>query len=137
MKSAYGNPAVRCGAYAGLFNIDLFNAATQLAISTTQAPKQVKEVQRRLDRLPWYERGDASVYFEPHGIRYFGELLERYDEKLGDGITNTRAIALAMGWCAPLLTENMFVGKQWQDFMKKLSPMTDDQYITFARYLLA
>ena len=28
-------------------------------------------------------------------------------EKMGDDISNTRAIALAMGWCAPLLTENM------------------------------
>ena len=137
MKSAYGNPAARCRAYAGSFNIDLFNAAAQLAITTTEAPKQVKEVQHRLNRLPWYERGDASAYFEPQGIRYFGELLERYGEKMGDDIANTRAIALAMGWCAPLLTENMFVAKQRQGFMKKLSANTDDLYVTVARYLLA
>ena len=137
MKSTYGNPTARCRAYAGSFNIDLFNAAAQLAITTTEAPKQVKEVQHRLNRLPWYERGDASAYFEPQGIRYFGELLERYGEKMGDDISNTRAIALAMGWCAPLLTENMFVVKQRQDFMKKLSANTDDLYVTVARYLLA
>ena len=137
MKSAYDNESARCKAYAGQFNIDLFNAAVQLAISTTEAPKQVKEVQRKLNQLPWYERKDATAFFEPHGIRYFGELLERYEEKLGDDLANTRAVALAMGWCAPLLTENMFVGKQRHDFMKRLVGMTDDLYITVARYLLA
>ena len=137
MKSAYDNESARCKAYAGQFNTDLFNSAVQLAISTTEAPKQVKEVQRKLNRLPWYGRKDAAAFFEPHGIRYFGELLERYGEKLGNDLANTRAVALAMGWCAPLLTENMFVGKQRHDFMKRLVGMTDDLYITVARYLLA
>ena len=132
MKSAYDNESARCKAYAGQFNIDLFNSAVQLAISTTEAPKQVKEVQRKLNRLPWYMRKDAAAFFESHGIRYFGELLERYGEKLGDDLANTRAVALAMGWCAPLLTENMFVGKQHHDFMKRLVGMTDDLYITVA-----
>lgn len=54
MKSAYDNESARCKAYAGQFNTDLFNSAVQLAISTTEAPKQVKEVQRKLNRLPWY-----------------------------------------------------------------------------------
>ena len=97
MKSTYDNYAPRCRAYEKQFNIALFNAAVQLAISTTEAPKQVKDVQSRLNRLPWYMRTDASAFFEPYGIRYFGELLERYGEKLGDDPTNTRAIALAMG----------------------------------------
>ena len=137
MKSAYDNQIARCKAYAAEFNIDLFNAAAQLAISTTEAPKQVKDVQSHLNRLPWYARTDAVAYFEPHGIRYFGELLERYAEKLGDDLANTRAIALAMGWCAPLLTGNMFVGKQRVDFLAKLSGINDDLYIMVARYLLA
>ena len=81
MKSAYDNESARCKAYAGQFNIDLFNSAVQLAISTTEAPKQVKEVQQKLNQLPWYERKDATAFFEPHGIRYFGELLERYGAK--------------------------------------------------------
>ena len=137
MKSAYDNPSARCTAYASQFDIDLFNAAAQLAISTTEASKRVKEVQRKLNQLPWYERKDAVAFFENHGIRYFGELLERYGEKLGDDLANTRAIALAMGWCAPLLTENMFVAKQRCDFTNRLAGMTDDLYITVARYLLA
>lgn len=137
MKSAYDDQSARCRAYAAQFNIDLFNAAAQLAISTTEAPKQVKDVQSRLSRLLWYERTDAAAYFEHYGIRYFGELLERYGEKLGDDIANTRAIALAMGWCVPLLTPNMFVAAQRRAFMKKLSEINDDLYIMVARYLLA
>ena len=82
MKSAYDNESARCKAYAGQFNIDLFNAAVQLAISTTEAPKQVKEVQRKLNRLPWYGRKDAAAFFEPHGIRYFGELLDEMEALL-------------------------------------------------------
>lgn len=130
--------AGRCGAYEERFNIPLFNAAVQLAITTTEAPKQVSQVQDTLSELPWYEKADSASFFEPYSIRYVGELLERYGEKLGNTIENTRALALALAWTAPLLTANMFVGKQRASFMKAiLKKEKNDVYIAVSLYLLS
>lgn len=130
--------AGRCSTYEEQFNIPLFNAAVQLAITTTEAPKQVSQVQDTLSELPWYEKADSASFFEPYSIRYVGELLERYGEKLGDTIENTRALALALAWTAPILTPNMFVGKQRASFMKAvLKKEKNDIYIAVSLYLLS
>lgn len=125
-------------AYEEQVNLELFNAAIKLAAETTEAHKEVDGLLRGLKRLPWYQRVSGLEYFERADIRYFGELLERYGEKLGDTNANTRAIALAMSWCAPILTQNMFIGKQRDDFMVKLSLMGEsDTYIATALYRLS
>ena len=100
------------GAYEEQFNVRLFNTAVRLATETTEAHKENPALLQKLAHLPWYQRVSGMDYFESREIRYFGELLERYGEKLGDDIANTRAVALAMAWTAPILTPNMFVGRQ-------------------------
>lgn len=125
-------------AYEEQINLELFNASVKLAAETTEAHKEVTGLLQKLKRLPWYQRVSGLEYFERADIRYFGELLERYGEKLGDNDANTRSIALAMAWCAPLLTQNMFIGRQRDDFMVKLSLMGEnDAYIAAALYRLS
>ena len=126
------------GAYEEQFNVQLFNTAVRLATETTEAHKENPALLQMLAHLPWYKRVSSMDYFESRDIRYFGELLERYGEKLGDNIANTRAIALAMAWAAPILTPNMFVGKQRGDFMLKLNLLGEgDAYIAAALYCLS
>ena len=125
-------------AYEEQFNTELFNAAVKLAMETTEAHKEVPDVIQTLKRLPWYKSVSGLEYFERVDIRYFGELLERYGEKLGDTAANTRAIALAMAWTAPILTQNMFIGRQRDVFMQKLSLTGEnDAYIATALYRLS
>lgn len=124
--------------YEARFNVKLFNAAVQLAVETTEANKSVTELIRTVSGLPWYRKVSATDYFESRDIRYFGELLERYAEKLGDTPENTRAIALAMAWTLPILTPNMLVGRQRDDFIRKLKLMgAEDVYISTAMYRLS
>lgn len=119
-------------------NIELFNAAIQLAISNAGASKQLSVLNLQLENVIWYERFNSQDYFEPYGIRYFGELLERYVEKVGDSLPNFRAVALALAWSGPILTDAMFVGSQREDFMKTVqSASTSDIYLTGALYLMA
>ena len=126
------------GAYEEQFNVRLFNTAVRLATETTEAHKENPALLQKLAHLPWYQRVSGMDYFESREIRYFGELLERYGEKLGDDIANTRAVALAMAWTAPILTPNMFVGRQREDFMLKLNLLGEgDPYIAAALYRLS
>ena len=126
------------GAYEEQFNVRLFNTAVRLATETTEAHKENPALLQKLAHLPWYQRVSGMDYFESREIRYFGELLERYGEKLGDDIANTRAVALAMAWTAPILTPNMFVGRQREDFMLKLNLLGEgDPYIAAALYHLS
>ena len=128
----------RFDACAAQVNIHLFNAAVHLAVSTTDAGKQISALKEQLNAMIWYERTDSRAIFEPHGIRYLGELLERYAEKLGDTQANLRAVALALAWLKPILSDGMFVGSQRADFLKavrKAAPK--DIYLTGALYRLA
>ena len=128
----------RFDACAAQVNIHLFNAAVYLAITTTDAGKQIPALKQQLNAMIWYEHTDSRATFEPHGIRYLGELLERYAEKLGDTQANLRAVALALAWLKPILSDGMFVGSQRADFLKavrKAAPK--DIYLTGALYRLA
>lgn len=128
----------RFDACAAQVNIHLFNAAVHLAVSTTDAGKQIPALKEQLNTMIWYERTDSRAIFEPHGIRYLGELLERYAEKLGDTRPNLRAVALALAWLKPILTDGMFVGIQRADFLKTVREAAPkDVYLTGALYRLA
>ena len=67
-----------------------------------------------------------------------GEVLERYQECFGTELRNTRALALAIGYAAPYLTEDMFIGKQKTDFLRRLDREEGwDVYLFGSRYLCA
>jgi len=72
-----------------------------------------------------------------YGFRYLGELLERFDERLGSDIEDIRATALALAYAKDLLTDDMFVGRQKGDFISKIVDLSDsDIYLKGALYRL-
>lgn len=118
-------------------NTDLFNAAVALALSTTENAKQVSPVKNSLCRVPWYGKIDFQRYLEASGIRYLGELLERYGEHFDDDLRSLRALAIAVAWIDPVFTASMSVGSQREDFMEKLQKNKDDACIAASLTMLA
>src|SRR5699024_11626106 len=62
----------------------------------------------------------ALPIFEAYSLRYPGEVLERFEEKLGTDIRILRALALALGYTRRCQADTMFVGNQRNDFIQKL-----------------
>jgi hypothetical protein len=70
-------------------------------------------------------------------LRYPGEVLERFEEKLGDDVQVFRALALALGNTCAIQSDNMFVGNQRGAFLQKLRRSAgEDVYLQGALYLL-
>ena len=51
-------------------------------------------------RQIWQRDQNVSGYFETYSLRYPGEVLERFEEKLGTDMRILRAFALALGYRA-------------------------------------
>lgn len=117
-------------------NIELFNDIFAFIVKTTAV--DAVPVIRNLEAChPWYSRSGSRNIQEQYGFRYFGELLERFEDRAGSGIADIRAIALAMAWGKELLTADMFVGSQQNDFIGKITAMSaGDSYLKGALYLL-
>jgi len=117
-------------------NIDLFNDVIAFVMATTSA--DTAAVYRRLHgRHLWYARSDNDNIQAQYGFRYFGELLERFEDRAGSDIRDMRAIALAMAYTKDLLTDSMFVGNQKTGFISKIKRMSvNDTYLKGAVYLL-
>lgn len=68
---------------------------------------------------------------------YPGEMLERYQEKLGNTIEIRRALAFALSASVPFLEPEMFVGNQYQNFLKQLErEAKTDIYLAGTMYFL-
>jgi len=80
---------------------------------------------------------DNGEFQKKYGFMYLGELLERYEERFGMALPDLRAIALALGYTKDLVPEEMFMGTQRIDFLKKVrKSAAGDIYLTGALYLL-
>lgn len=80
---------------------------------------------------------DNGEFQKKYGFMYLGELLERYEERFGMTLPDLRAIALALGYTKDLTPDDMFVGTQRVNFLKKLQrAAAGDIYLTGALYLL-
>lgn len=118
-------------------NLDLFHAAFALAAKTSTNEDAMSLYYEKGKQIIWFEGNfDEESYLAPYGLRYLGEVLERYQECFGAEIRNTRALALAIGYAAPFLTEDMFIGRQKTDFLRRLDREEGwDVYLFGARYL--
>ncbi len=123
-------------AYQARVNIELFNDVVAFVMASTAA--DTGAVRRALtDNHIWYSRSESENIQERYGFRYFGELLERFEDRAGADIRDIRAIALAMASTQNLLTDDMFVGSQRAGFIRKITRLSpDDVYLKGALYLL-
>ncbi len=126
-------------AYEKAIDLDLFSALLSMAASTSEETDAVRQCRRIDDTLPWKNRrAGISNFFAPYDLRYVGEVLERFEEHFGPGIRNFRAVALAFAYASPYLSPNMFIGRQREDFLRKLEQEAGkDVYLQSARCLLA
>jgi len=123
-------------AYQEYVNIELFNDIIAFVMATAAADKTPLKKSLGEKHL-WYAQSDSGNIQERYGFRYFGELLERFEDKAGSDKKNIRAIALAMAYAKDLLTDDMFVGNQKHNFISKITQLSpDDIYLKGALYLL-
>lgn len=122
--------------YEGEVNTSLLNDIIAFVLETAGASHAQREFVK--ERCLFYDNtANASGLQDKYGFLYLGELLERYESRFGMALPDLRAIALALGYVKDLLTDEMFVGPQRVDFMRKVREgFRGDIYLTAARYLL-
>ena len=122
-------------AFSKKINIDLFNEIINFVITTSNI-RDYKNVKQIKNNCAWFKQEMQDNIQEKYEIKYLGELLERYKQKIGDSIENVRAIAVAIGYSKNLITENMIIGSQLVDFISKVKKMAKtDIYLKGALFL--
>lgn len=116
-------------------NIELCNKLINyiIKISDNEYRSTLKNIS---DKCIWFKSLNNVDMQKDFQVKYLGELLERYEEKIGDNINDIRAIALALGFTTESITTNMIVGNQLVNFITKINTMAkDDIYLQGALYL--
>lgn len=116
-------------------NIELCNKLINyiIKISDNDYRSTLKNIS---DKCIWFKSLNNVDMQKDFQVKYLGELLERYEEKIGDNINDIRAIALALGFTTEYITTNMIVGNQLINFITKINTMAkDDVYLQGALYL--
>lgn len=129
---------IKYGEFQKSINLGLFHATLSMIAHVSEKEDALRQWRRLRNSVIWWEcREDYESYFKSSGLRYPGEVLERYEEQFGSEISNLRAVALALGFATPFLTSDMFIGRQKEDFLRRLmKEANQDVYLLGARYLL-
>ena len=90
--------------YEKLINIKLFNNIVSFIIETTNIDCG-NFIKRMQQKNIWFERAINKNIQEDYGFKYFGELLERFEERVGTDIKDIRAIALSLAYSKELITK--------------------------------
>lgn len=121
-------------ALSQVIDIDLYSGIVDLVTSTST---EITSAQKTAIKTNLYYRSEAQDIQNAYNIKYLGELLERYEEKVGASDRTIRAIALALAHTQEIVTDNMFVGTQRKNFMRRIQKLAkDDVYIRCALYQL-
>lgn len=124
-------------AYQRTVDLDLYHAFAELVVQTSQDDTAGRTYRQMRTMQIWQPESDVFGYFEPYNLRYPGEVLERFEEKLGDDVRVLRALALALGNTCAIQSDNMFVGNQRGTFLQKVRRSArEDVYLQGALYLL-
>lgn len=124
-------------AYSELIDIELFNKIVTFMASTSTSSESWSKFKRLEEKCIWLYKTENMVIQEEYGFKYFGELLERYEERIGNQTRIIRTIALAIGYGKDLIDKNMIVDTQLVDFISKIKGFTsNDIYLKAALYML-
>lgn len=117
-------------------NFTVFQNLMSFIMDTTKAnTAQICAIRERCI-FPFSVKENGE-FQKKYGFMYLGELLERYEERFGMTLPEFRAIALALGYTKDLTPDDMFVGTQRVNFLKKVQRASaGDIYLTGALYLL-
>ena len=107
-------------AYQKAIDLTLYHAFAELVVQTSQDDKARMHYRQIEAAQIWQQDVDVSIYFEQYSLRYPGEVLERFEEKLGTDIRIVRALALALAVTRTLHADQMFVGSQRSGFLQKI-----------------
>lgn len=120
--------------YQPKINLSLFSDILAFALDTAEASYAQRAALTQRCPFPFSQGGGFQ---EKYGFLYLGELLERYEERFGMTVPDLRAIALALGYTHDVTTDEMFVGSQREDFLRRVTKAAPgDIYLTGALYLL-
>ena len=127
---------IECEVYENIINIELFNKIIAFIMETTQNKDKYLILSQIEKNCIWLQRLKNVNFQEEYQFEYLGELLERYEERLGNNIEDIRAISLVLGYARDLIENTMFVGTQLVDFLRKVKNLAqNDIYIKGALYL--
>lgn len=117
-------------------NFTLFHDLMAFIMETTKASRAQASALHERCYIPFSDR-DNGGFQKKYGFMYLGELLERYEDRFVMSLPDFRAIALALGYTKDLTPDDMFVGTQRVDFLRKMQrAASGDIYLTGALYLL-
>lgn len=120
-------------AYAEILDLPFFYQMQDLIVRSTENASGVRE-----KRSFFGKKVPKQTMEDQYGLRYPGEVLERFQERRGEGRTVLRAAALALADKKDILEENMFVGSQKEAFLRKLRAYAGkDIYLSGALYILS
>lgn len=121
-------------------DIHLFHDVVAFVTGVLNDEDQSDLYQKNLRQMIWYEGYNNSVDSsipDRYHLRYVGELLERFEERIGNDSRTVRAIAIAIALAKNVLNEKMFIGGQMKQFIHKIELMADgDIYLIAALSLL-
>lgn len=128
-----GGKPMRCEAYEKILDFPFYHQMRDLIVRSTEKTSGEKEKRSFLG-----ENVPERTMEDQYGLRYPGEVLERYQERVGEGREILRATALALADKSEILEDNMFVGSQKEAFLRKLRAFAGkDVYLCGALYLLS
>lgn len=120
-------------AYEKILDFPFYYQMRDLIVRSTEKTSGEKEKRSFLG-----ESVPERTMEDQYGLRYPGEVLERYQERVGQSREILRAAALALADKNEILEDNMFVGSQKEAFLRKLRAFAGkDVYLGGALYLLS
>lgn len=122
--------------YENAINIPLFNKIVSFIDETTNKSGKENILLDIEKNCIWFDKVNSTDIQEEYKFEYLGELLERYEERVGNDIKDIRAISLALGYAKDLIEDNMIIGTQLVDFLNKIKNLAEnDKYLQGALYL--
>ena len=116
-------------------DISLLQQMKHLLFTLSSEDKQFTERQRN---SLFGQDVPVSPMEEQYGLNYPGEVLERYEERCGGGERQMRAIMLALAEGKNFLEGSMFVGRQLEQFLRKVRLRAEgDFYLSCALFLFS
>ena len=91
------------GIFAKVLDLDVFNALLALTAKMSETPDAMMSYNYFIQqRSLWGELcKEPESYFTQYGLRYVGEITERFEERIGSSLEVFRAVALALGFALP------------------------------------